>query len=450
MFKHFVFFQGQGVIEEEDSRTSGVAISCAEDISLAEDPDEEEEEGNRGTHSQKKRVRLNKFSSNWLTVPEFSGWLQKSKSMKDSHELAFCKICQTNITAHKHDLFRHYQSDKHKLRCKDIETTKDLRKVLDNSPYEKVRSAEIKLAALLAENNLPFSLMDVFCESFPNIFPDSPTANSLNQHRTKATAVMKNCLGQAFEKELCDKLIKNDCFYSIVGDETTDCSSVKECGIVIIFWDDNSNTVKCKFLELIEMPSATAKDLMNCVQTCLTSKQIPFSNMVGFSADTTIVMFGDHVSLSASLKTELPHIACIKCSCHTLHLAASKACLKLPRSLEDLLRNLGSHFSRSFCRQMRFKEFQEFFQVDIHKILSPANTRWLSLKAWVDRVLEQFVPLREYLRELTFEDPSWTTEEMLSTMNNKFMEIYLEFMSYTLGLFTSVNLMFQSELPLLY
>lgn len=161
-------------------------------------------------------------------------------------------------------------------------------------------------------------------------------------------------------------------------------------------------------------------------------------------------MFGEHKSVYFLLKKDLPEIVCIKCSCHLIHLAASKACLKLPRSVEDLLRNLGSHFSRSSHRQVKFREFQVFFKTEIHKILSVAITRWLSLEACVNRALEQYDALIAYLTCVALEDPSRTTDDMLITMRNKFTKVYLEFMSYVLGLLTNFNTMFQAEKPLLY
>jgi hypothetical protein len=39
------------------------------------------------------------------------------------------------------------------------------------------------------------------------------------------------------------------------------------------------------------------------------------------------------------------------------------------------------------------KEFQIFCNVDPHKILRPAQTRWLSLLSVVRRILEQWEPL---------------------------------------------------------
>ncbi|XP_015372276.1 PREDICTED: uncharacterized protein LOC107167643 [Diuraphis noxia] len=161
-------------------------------------------------------------------------------------------------------------------------------------------------------------------------------------------------------------------------------------------------------------------------------------------------MAGSLHSVFTNLKTAIPGMACIKCSCHMIHLSSSKACLKLPRSIEDLLRNIGSHFSRSYSRQIKFREFQEFFHIEIHKILSPCTTRWLSLKAFVDRILEQFPALKEYFRLSSFEDPSKTLEQIHNTIENYFTIIYLEFMSYSLGLLTNFNKLFQSEGPLLY
>lgn len=161
-------------------------------------------------------------------------------------------------------------------------------------------------------------------------------------------------------------------------------------------------------------------------------------------------MVGEHNSVFFRLKEEFPHIVCIKCSCHSIHLAASKACLHLPRSLEDTLRNIGSHFSRIDKWQRKLVEMQEFYSVTIHKILSPANTRWLSLKQCIDRTLKQLTALIPYFTAEVFEDPSKSTEEILNNLKNDLMIIYLEFMAYTLGLLTNFNLLFQSEIPLLH
>lgn len=86
----------------------------------------------------------------------------------------------------------------------------------------------------------------------------------------------------------------------------------------------------------------------------------------------------------------------------------------------------------------------------MHKILSPSITRWLSLEQCVNRVIEQYEPLKAYFRESVFEDPSKTTEDILEYLNNSFTKVYLEFLSYVLDLLNSFYRLVQSDVPLLY
>ncbi|KAJ8946591.1 hypothetical protein NQ314_008846 [Rhamnusium bicolor] len=292
--------------------------------------------------------------------------------------------------------------------------------------------------------------MDSWSPILKNIFPDSKIAQQINLKRTKATAILCNSLGNNFLTDLDNKLREPGFIFSLVMDETTDISVKKQCALSVIFYDARLNLVKTQFFELVEAHGSTANDLFYILKDSLTSRKIPLTNLVGFSSDTTNVMVGEHHSVFSHLKEVLPHIIFIRCSRHMAHLATSKAYLKLPRHVEDLLRNIGSHFNRSSLRRSKFEEFQNFFNVDIHKILSPAITRWLSIKACVDRVLKQYEPLKHYLMESVLEDPSHTTYTMLQTMTNQFTIIYLEFLLYTLGLMTAFNMLFQSEKPLLY
>ncbi|CAG9825645.1 unnamed protein product [Phaedon cochleariae] len=148
--------------------------------------------------------------------------------------------------------------------------------------------------------------------------------------------------------------------------------------------------VKTQFFDLLEAHGSTADDLYALLKESLRLNKIRSTNLVGFSSDTTNVMVGKYHSVFSLLKEEFPHIVCVRCSCHMAHLAISKACLKLPRHDEDLLRNIASHFNRSALRRTQFQEFQDFFNVEIHKILSPSITRWSI------RELEQYAPLESY------------------------------------------------------
>ena len=53
---------------------------------------------------------------------------------------------------------------------------------------------------------------------------------------------------------------------------------------------------------------------------------IPLNNVLGFAADTTISMFGEHNSVVSRLRLVNPNIYFMQCICHTAHLCASYAC----------------------------------------------------------------------------------------------------------------------------
>ena len=111
--------------------------------------------------------------------------------------------------------------------------------------------------------------------------------------------------------------------------------------------------------------------------------------MVGFCSDTCNVMFGRNHSVSTLLKEEIPDILAVKCSCHSIHLVASYACKLLPEELEITVRDIVSTFSKSSARKRDFAAFQEFAAISKHVILSPGQTRWVSLEASLLRILEQ-------------------------------------------------------------
>lgn len=132
-------------------------------------------------------------------------------------------------------------------------------------------------------------------------------------------------------------------------------------------------------------------------------------------------MAGKFHSVFSLLKGKISLVICVKCSCHFKSLYESD--------------QINGRFTKEYWKSLpqksskNQKNFQTFFRVDIHRILSPSINKWLSIKNYVDKVLEQYEPLKAYL----FEGPSHTTQ---ISMNNKFTKAYLEFMRYTLGLMT--------------
>ena len=85
---------------------------------------------------------------------------------------------------------------------------------------------------------------------------------------------------------------------------------------------------------MVETEDGTAAGIYAKMKESFHELNIPMANIVGYSSDTTNVMFGQYNSVSQLLKSEFPHVQIVKCSCHLIHLVSSYAALKLPKSVE--------------------------------------------------------------------------------------------------------------------
>ncbi|XP_022163539.1 uncharacterized protein LOC111029028 [Myzus persicae] len=142
--------------------------------------------------------------------------------------------------------------------------------------------------------------------------------------------------------------------FSILTDESTDIGTVKTSCIVVRLYDELTKHVESKFWELLDVfdiptdkqPEATAEHLFNCLIETLNRYKIPLDNIIGFGSDGCNVMMGS---------------------------------------------------KNSSKRQSTLKQFQLFIDLKPKKILHPSQTRWLSLEAVVNKILEQWETLRLYI-----------------------------------------------------
>ena len=162
-------------------------------------------------------------------------------------------------------------------------------------------------------------------------------------------------------------------------------------------------------------------------------------------------MFGKNHSVSTCLSEEFPSFVVVKCSCHSCNLLVANYAVKaFPEELETTMKAIFAHFSRSSARKRIFKEFQEFAQVEKHFILSPGQTRWLSVHNSVKRLLEQLQPLILYFTAEVADDKSKSAIDIQTYLKHPQTEPFFNFLDYALGCLTEFNTVFQSESPLLH
>lgn len=272
--------------------------------------------------------------------------------------------------------------------------------------------------------------------------PDSEVAKKIKCHRTKLSAIVKNVSGMHSFTNLIEHVKCSKC--SLIVDESTDKGCIKHlCMVARTLLDDE---IKDCFLGLIPVTDASAQSLYKDVVNFFTENDTQYKeNMIGFGSDGANVMLGAHNSLSSLLKRDIRGLFIMKCICHSFALCASKACLKLPRFVEDLARDVYSYFSCSPKRMGSLEQFQTFVKVKPHKLLHPSQTRWLSLHMVVSRLLEQYDALKLYFTDAVLSERLLACENILQRLNDPTTKLYLQFLDFVLPVFNSLNKQMQSE-----
>ncbi|XP_018567959.1 uncharacterized protein LOC108908408 [Anoplophora glabripennis] len=127
---------------------------------------------------------------------------------------------------------------------------------------------------------------------------------------------------------------------------------------------------------------------------------------------------GNIKGLKSKLKNLSPNLVSIGCTCHSLHLCASYASKKLPDEVEQFARDIYNFFSNSSKKQIELNECQVFAEEKPTKILYPSQTRWLSLRAVVNRILDHWSSLTLFFQRAFLEDNLPAAENILLGLRN--------------------------------
>ncbi|RZC41137.1 hypothetical protein BDFB_008509 [Asbolus verrucosus] len=158
----------------------------------------------------------------WEELPEFKGWVARSKK---GSQFAKCESCykDINIVSGTDALIKHsiskFQITKVEMISKQTKlsafaTPGTSKTVID----EKIKKGEIRLATDYAEHNLSFLLMDHLIKAIAA--RTEKIAKGLSSGRHKTSAIVKNILGHEGLTSLCDHLRKYK--FSLVVDQSTD------------------------------------------------------------------------------------------------------------------------------------------------------------------------------------------------------------------------------------
>ena len=117
---------------------------------------------------------------------------------------------------------------------------------------------------------------------------------------------------------------------------------MKQLVLICRYYDSTLRKTVNKYLALISVTNCSASGIVKSLLNFFEKHAIPFDNLIEFASDNASVMMWRKNGVQHLLQQKVPALYVQGCVCHSMHLCASKACLKLSNELKDLARGTVS------------------------------------------------------------------------------------------------------------
>ncbi|KAH0557774.1 hypothetical protein KQX54_011659 [Cotesia glomerata] len=127
------------------------------------------------------------------SVYSWLGWLSE---VPGDSQAAHCKLCKSNLEAHKKNLNHHLNSTKHKeaiKRDKTIVLNQKIDTFIKPTILEERKIVELRIAAFIAKN-CSIHAVDELSVLINSLDKSNKTLNDIKLHRTKCTSLVLNVI----------------------------------------------------------------------------------------------------------------------------------------------------------------------------------------------------------------------------------------------------------------
>ena len=135
----------------------------------------------------------------------------------------------------------------------------------------------------------------------------------------------------------------------------------------------------------------------------------------------------------------------INCICHLLNLCVKSAIKTLPLKVDDLMVDVFYHFKNSVKRVTALHEYASFCDSEYKTVLKHCETRWLSLRRAVVRMLDMWDCLCSYFRSHCDVDKLGKVKSICQILNHPLTKPWLCFLRNILSIFDKFSIYFQTS-----
>ena len=359
----------------------------------------------------------------------------------------------------RHDIQKHFETSKHKLAVKARKGAQSLtshwHSATASAEGDRTIAAEVLFTGFLLEHNLPIAAADAAGKLFPKMFPDSKIAPKYHCGRTKTTHIINGAIAPELKSQV-KAMIDESPWFCLATDASSD-----ECDkyLPVLIRHQNPTTGRI-ITSLLDMPAISKGDAASLFTTCdavIQEADLSWKHCVAYSSDNASVMIGRHNSLLSKIRDAQKDAGAVQsvfdvgCPCHLCHLCAQKGAKALSVKVENVIIDLYYHFEKSVKRKAELREYMEFTEVEVRKVLKHVSTRWLSLGKSVTRTLQQWDGLKPYFLS-KFGDLAQKSGErenrLVKIFKDPYSKLYFLFVQQVIGMFDTLNTVLQAEHPL--
>ncbi|XP_065831995.1 zinc finger protein 862-like [Oscarella lobularis] len=215
-------------------------------------------------------------------------------------------------------------------------------------------------------------------------------------------------LAEVIENDILSKVRKSK-FYSIMLDETTDCTVTEQLSVHARFIDEEGKLCS-SFLKIIDLLqpeiesldsaeedtriSAGAETVTKRVLDFLDVHSLDGSKIVGIGTDGASVMIGCRNGVVKRMQNVCKAAVGIHCAAHRLNLASTQAANSVPyvKKFNSVLRQLFDYYDNSAVRSAGLEAIRKLLQ-EKGKLVAPSQTRWLSVEKCASQIKSAFTSL---------------------------------------------------------
>ena len=239
--------------------------------------------------------------------------------------------------------------------------------------------------------------------------------------------------------------------FSVLIDESNKLDDQKYLHILVKLFNDSDGEERTHFYKAIVCNQTKSNDIIQAINDAFIADNIPWCKVLQIMSNSPNVMRGKDNGVIAQKKSKfVPNILDIGgCSLHHIHNAVSYATSAFGEEIENFAIDTYSFFKHRTGLCEEFENIQALLDVAEYQILQFVSKRRLSIRPVVERLIEQWVPLVKFFKDLTKTHPDVSkqdrTKRIVMHLSNLLTHIKMLFLKCTLVHFERFEKLFQAK-----